>query len=734
MNITVRPGQKILLVLLSFILFSGFVAGMPVYAEELSPTQPSSAEGIPASDTRGIREVFYDDRTFLGNSSIQDSYFEIGQGLTAGAGSYLDLYFAHSPTLQPDASTVTLLMDDKPLDSVTLNESNVKETHWRIDLSALGLGPGYHKLTVNAKLTGSDLFCQDPYDPSTWMIVYQKSRIALKLVPNGELLSLSAYPAPFVERGEADPLRTVLIVPDGPTQEEFGAAARLSQFFAAQGSSRTLELPIFTETEITEDRLKGNHLIWLGAADRWKGPGVKALAAAAQSAAEAGAVPASGFISIAASPWEAARTVLALSGNGQELMNAVQILTNEPLYRQLQGKYEAISARLRTVRTEQPAVGQPYEITLRGLGYDNLSLQNALQGSISFQYPIPGGWDLPAGAKLNLAFTHSQSIVFNKSVATVRLNGTPVASVNLTAKTAEGGVLEVPLPPEVIGTNRTLSIEIAFQFINPAATDAMERQFGCSETVLGDWAKIDASSSISFTPAARHQAYLQFLPFPFVVDNAWNAVTMVMKRPDTRHLQLAMTLIGLMGAGNPETGDLKWLTPDAQGWTEQLVDRNAIYIGTTAEMPDELRSYTGSYVLFQPDSIVSQSPEVELLSALQSQSAAMQLTVSPFAGEHRRLLMVTATSEERLNAWNKALTGNESRSKLNGRFVAMDRQDSIYAFAGTQDLQGPYLEQPDNQKNHWSTFQASLPMFTIALVSLLLLAFLALWFNRQKRD
>lgn len=683
---------------------------------------------VMSASSDGVREVFFDDRTFHGDSARQDSYFEIGRGLSAGSGSYLELYYAHSETLLPDASSLTVMVDDVPVDSVALNADNVKETHWRIDLSALNLGAGYHKLTFNAKLKSSELICEDLQNPSSWMVIYKKSKVSLHLSSVGETADFAIYPAPFIERGAANPLKAFIIVPNDMQQDEFATAARLSQFFSAQSSAGSLALPIYYEKDISEAQLKAHHTIWIGGPDRWQGPGRTAYGSTESAGGD------SGSIAVIPSPWNAAQAALLLDGSGDTLIHAAQILTEESLYRQLQGRRISVSAELAPTPATNVAAGKPFSVTLRELGYDNLSLQNAAQGSITFNYSLPNGWDIQDDATLHLKFTHSESIVFNKSVATVRLNGVPVASAKLTAITASDGLLEVPLDPSVIGTSRTLSIEIAFEFVNPAASDKLEREVGCAETTIGDWAKVDTASSISFTPVARSFAYLQSLPFPFVTDQSWNMTTFIVGHPDTSHLQLAMTLIGLIGAGGAETRDLRWISAQDANWSAQAEDRNIVYVGTTTEMPTEFRSFSGSYVKFSQETIDSQSDAVELLDPLRQNSAVMQLTDSPLGGTDRRLLLLTATSDERLSALRGILTNNENRSKLSGRLAAIDNKGDIYSFASTQDPAVPYSSETVTPKARWSDLQGSTPLFAVLLAVVLTLAFVALWMNRQRKD
>ncbi|MFD2331283.1 cellulose biosynthesis cyclic di-GMP-binding regulatory protein BcsB [Cohnella sp. GCM10020058] len=706
-----------------------------------SPPSAAAAETVAAvQGNDGVRILFNDDRTFKGNSASQDAYFEVGQGLVSAAGSYIDLFISHSNTLLSELSSLTVLVDDVPVDSIQLTTENANRTEWRVGLPDANLKAGYHKITLAAKLRSNNLICEDPDNPSSWLVVMSSSRIKLKLVPNGEPANLGNYPGPFVARGEADPIKAVLIVPDTPSKAEFAAAARLSQYLAAQTSSGRLLVPIFTESDAGEDLLASNNAIWIGGESRWKGAGVKLMTEGADAVARSSAQDSVGtdFISLTPSSWNPVLLQLVVSGSGDSLIRAADILTHSALYRQLQGTSMPIPSTVEDSLQQAPETGNPYEVSLADIGYNNLTVQNTAQGSVTVVYPIPGGWDLTDGATLRLKFTHSEAIAFHHSKATIRLNGTPVYSVELTKDTAKNGFLEVPLNPSVIGTSRSLAIEIAFQFAERADgtnSTSTSSVVSCGTSgPLGSWARIDPASTISYTPATRHTAYLQSLPFPYVVGGAWQPTTFVLERADTASLQLAMTLIGALGTGNPDTQNIDLVTTDVADWADQLQDRHVVYIGTTASMPIKLRDYAGSYAKFEETVVTAKSGAVQLLPAIQRDAAYMQLTTSPLGIDtDRRLLVLTATSTKRLSLLSTALVGDAEGDGLSGRFVAIDSQGKLYAFPDTQDAEASYEIKPSKQ-SRWSVSGVSVPMFGLAFVAIMVLAFLALWFNRRKQD
>ena len=122
--------------------------------------------------------VFSDDQVITGVKNRMDSYFEIGKNKKTGTGSYLNLTFSHSPILVEDASFLTILMDDLPISSVPLDETNVEKTTIKVDLSHISLEPGFHKFSFQIQMTATRLVCEDPDNPANWMVIYGDSQPA----------------------------------------------------------------------------------------------------------------------------------------------------------------------------------------------------------------------------------------------------------------------------------------------------------------------------------------------------------------------------------------------------------------------------------------------------------------------------------------------------------------------------------------------------------------------------
>ncbi len=680
-------------------------------------------------------DLFFDDIVLRGSEAYQDSYFEIGKGLEMSSDSYLDLYISHSPNLIPEYSAVNILVDDLPIESIQLTADNAKETNLRIPINELQLTQGFHKITFRANMKVAIGICEDPQSSSAWMVLYQKSKIALNLNKSYKDADLSWYPTPYIARGTSQPLQALIVVPDQLGQAEFIAATNLSQYFTTQTPGAQLNIPIYTESDLTDALLRNHNLIWIGQPDRWHGAGRTAVEAYRQSAPSSDAQ--SGFLGTAISPWNENNDLLFLAGNDDQLMNGATILTTESLYRQLKGSSVPLPNTLPPPEiSEQAETGKPYTVTLEKLGYNNLVISEIRKGTMEINYSLPGNWDLENGAKLNLVYSHSQAVLFHSSVMTVSLNGVPVKSASMTKQTADKAELAIDLPPTVIGNNRSLNIKVGLEFSNPPADlENIENDtLICADPLLGDWAVIDKTTSITFTPVERQSYYIQSLPYPFITNGQWDRTAFLFDDTGTERLNAAMTLIGRMGTAIlPSISDLQLFRTSDPDLPGKLKDFHIIYVGTHSRLPDAFNGYGHSYVRFDASTMLSRSSEVELLEPLKRDSAVMQLTRSPF-DDNRSLLLLSAATPKLLGSVAQAMANPEESGLLSSRISVIDSLGKVYPFPATEDPFEPAEASVQSSAMQWGNWSTDRIVFTIAFIFVILAIGILYGVNRRRKS
>lgn len=708
----IRLGLSLMIViLLSSSLYLSAVHGET--AKDLSLN--NDAEDFPVS---------LNDLALQGNNARQDVYFELSKGRKVTAGSLVNLLFTHSQLLL-DNTSLTVLMDDIPFESIRLGATNQQNGSISLDISNSLHTSGLHKLSFVAHMNLTNSVCPDPNNVANWIIIKKLSHIHLNLIRSFENINLTLYPSPFFEKGSLRPLRSIFVVPDEITQDEFRSASKLVQYFSNQATASLLNIPIYAESDVTDQLLHDNNAIWIGQKDRWKQHGQAIVQTLLQQSNESSFK--SGFIGVVPALQNNTLSTLLITGNPEELANAAVILTESTLYSQLLGNFSPIPATMQAEKLKElPKVGEDYEITFEGLGYGNTAVQEVTKGSTHIYYTLPGNWDIENGAKLHLKFSHSESVAQNKSIIAVKLNGVPLTSQHLNKTKGEGDSLDVLLKNQLIGVNRTLDIEVSFEFNNDNNTNSLS----CSnEDVLGNWGVIDKSSTLTFTAAERKSFDLQSFPFPFLINGIWQDTTFVLPaKPTPSELNVALTLAGILGKNAQGQGDLNAINTSDSKLKEKLQNRHIIYVGTAAGMPQFMNGFNDSWVQFTGERVISRVNNVELLNELQTNSAIIQLSKSPL-NENRSLLMVTAASANRLSSISNALSSTLAFSEISGKLTVIDSVNQIHAFEAI-------VEPVDYNKvindSYVGKIEISKTIFTIVFVVLLLLMTAAIWLMRKR--
>lgn len=644
----------------------------------------SAARAADPGDDATVREnlpLFFDDRVLRGENAREDAYFQIAAGRQLTEGSYIELNFEHSPTVLHDGSSLTVLMDDVPLDSIPLNADSVKGQSWRIDVSKLNLQPGFHKVSLWAYMPMQTYACANPLNSSQWLTIKKDSGLRLQLAKLPlERTDLSLYPLPFFEKGAQRPLPSVIVVPDGIDPAEFASTARLVQFFAKEAGSIRPDFPVYPESEVTDALLSERHSIWIGLAGRWKDKGAQLLGALEKPAAADS--ESQGYIAAGESPWNAAYRALAVSGNPSELARAVSILTDAALYSQLNGNAFSIPAELRTVRTSGGIVfGEPQTMTFEMLGHNDMVMEHIQESRSGISFPLPVNGELAEAAKLRLLFRHSQSIEFGQSSLTVKINGIPAASQRLSRLSSTAGVLEADVPSSWIGQRRSLDIEIIFQMNHRGNEDEEEGIDSClGNNLLGHWAVVDKASSLTVTLTDRRDYTLQLLPGPFLNGDRWNRTAVVLpERTGHTELSTAMALIGHMAGNATDNAELSAVSATDPELADKIKDRHIVYIGTAQQLPAFMRDFPDAPLRFEENRAVSRTDYAEVLPILQSGTAVMQISPSPL-NRDKSLLVLAATSDSSRGSLLGVLSDPEESGRLAGKFSVVDPLGKVHAF------------------------------------------------------
>ncbi|UHA74406.1 cellulose biosynthesis cyclic di-GMP-binding regulatory protein BcsB [Paenibacillus sp. 481] len=699
------------------IMFSSF--HVPLAHAEESPTLPSQVRGTEPFT------LFPQDVVIRGLTHRQDYYFDVNSNRGVSPRSYAELQVSHSSTLLSRRSTMTVMLDDVPLETRRLDPSNANRTTWRIDFAGAAVKSGFHKLSIVTQLSSTDDWCVDETNVGNWAVLHKESVLVLDWTKREGPTDLSWYPSPFFEKGTLKPWKTLFVLPDKPSETELKTLVELAAFFGKQQPGGKLAFNAATASELTDERLQGINVIMIGSNKGWKING-KQFYAQTEVGRTSGA---GGAIRLYTSPWDDNKVVLTVQGTDDELKKAALALTEAKVHRQFVGTKQDIKT---LVLPEQAAAQKSNDkravLTLEQLGYNDMTVEGPQSGSAVFTFTVPPALNITSDAVLKLRYRHSQALKFSQSLMMVKVNGSPVSSRYLSAETSQGATLEVPIPNGQLA-NRIINVEVTFQFISTKE--------GCTQRVqTGQWAVVDKGSSLTLPVRPNQSVALDYLPYPFVNNGLWQPTVVLL--PDSlneRTLTLLATWGGSIGK-HAQTAIHDWqYIAASKAKDDAIKDKHIVALGTGAQLASVERLWSKAPIWPGPAELQVRDPNaVPLLPDTREKGAMAALARSPLNDE-RYVLVMSGAQEAALQRLTRWLTEPAApNAKTQGQAIVIDRLNRVHNFAAAEQAQQPpsdaaNLLQPQTQPV-WMRF-VWICVFAVILVAVGVL----LWRNRkQKHD
>ncbi len=371
------------------------------------------------------------------------------------------------------------------------------------------------------------------------------------------------------------------------------------------------------------------------------------------------------------SPWNPARAVLLVTGlDDRGVLKAALALSDAPKMPGPIGDATAISA----IRFPSLRAGHPFSttLTLADLGYADRTVVGAHGHEIEYRFELPLGAVLTEQAALHLRFRHTRLISADKSSVTVELNKRPLESAPLTAETADGTELTVPLPPSIArsGQRNRLLIKVQLEPLDP-----------CVDPSAGYfWFTVAADSYLELpyrSVNVKSLWNLDFYPFPFGHHPNLQQVAFVLPRSPT---DFEVEIMARLAADLGDAADGRPLFPAVilgrpQDATE-LAGRHIILIGRPTRNPllHEINGRLPQPFIPGSDQIEQVLDQVVLRLPPGLDLGYLQLIPSPW-DEERALLAVTGTTDEGMNWAARVLTTPQLAWQLKGNLALVrDRE------------------------------------------------------------
>ncbi len=697
----------------------------------------------------GYMHRFANDPIMLtGVDRSYDAYYNVPKA-ELGSNHYLELDLSYSDLLLPSQSTLTVLVDNKPLQSVFLTKEEAKQRKVTIALGADEVKPGFHKLTFAKHGVISDDFCEDPDNPANWLQIARSSFVYIDSKPTYTMADpLKEFPHPFIEPGTTDEVYGVIVVPDDPSSGLLSSALELASRLSSLTAAKK-PVPMMTESEWAKADGKPAHVIALGSIGAWTGP-VKKIVEENGVRAENEEL-ALDYMSLEEAGKNGSKQMLLLSAAKDEaIAEKLRVLTNPKLAEQLTGSHLVIR--------QTPAVAdegnEPKKLTLASFGSEHLLLNETKPESGKLNVNVPPYWKLTGESSLELKLKVSPLLMadiaeqterrsekrtketgagrFGKYGLTVTVNGIPkTVSLQELAKTKAQGdtyTVNIPLTSVLQDKDSSGALEIVFT-ANIGRTEGP-----CTpDTNNGRWIFVDKASTFNVPHELSNDSSFQHWPAPFVSDQGTDRTAILVPQQvnGTFLSQLSRLAGDLTSASDANRRIAVFREPLADDAVKQLKDYHVIVPGDLGQFPSlqKLRDK----LLLPTDNDRLQLGKYNAINETTEYAAWIQPSVW---NENRMMTVfqkVSVGGGEQGSFVHPNLLQYLKNTKKPGQVVIMNKAKAVFTVASPSDSKTPQ----DGKAVIPQGKAPGIPVWLMVLIPVLLAALLVVFIRvrrKEKRD
>jgi hypothetical protein len=326
--------------------------------QEVEPTPIS----IPQPVDQTLADLGYTGSVFTNRGvNAAYNYFSIPLGFTVTSDAYFELVYSHSALLNYDRSTIVVLLNDRPIGSVRLDDTSASRSinRVKIDIPPSAVISGNNSLVLRADLVPIDN-CTPPGVQGLWLRIWPESTLHLPLeemlvIDPVSDVNLAAFPAPFANDTTLG--NTAFLLPRN-NLDAWREAARIAGFLGYRASGPLTTLSVFYGDGFPETERSRFNLLAVGRPselpvigeinDALPGPFSKGSDIAIETNFQVTyQIPSDlpiGYVEVIPSPWNSEKVVFAALGNSaQGVKWAASSLIDPDISWQLAGNFAAVT-------------------------------------------------------------------------------------------------------------------------------------------------------------------------------------------------------------------------------------------------------------------------------------------------------------------------------------------------------------------------------------------------------
>ncbi|MEA5023255.1 hypothetical protein SDC9_11144 [bioreactor metagenome] len=615
--------------------------------------QPSTEQLQPEKNYR--LPFISTDQTLNMPKNAVSYWFFMPKGGTITEQSSLNIHFTFSSTLLDTRSNLTIYVNGTALETkgiYTLQKEG--QGWWSIKLPIDKIrqnDTNEIKFTSNQRSFEGD--CADIDNPDNWVILHSDSYLNITLKDDYTAELSGFYPVYYEGLSNQNLLATDFILPKEDREESLTALLKLSSSIgAAYAGRQMLDFQVYEEMAHGSDQVNEisvRNKIYLGPFSAWRDN--QSLQALSQNMNED-----EGYLAITG-PTESTPYYTTIIGgkDATGFEKAVNFITNRTLLEQANQSSLILKSQIQSFKSAFTA-NQEGVYSFSDFGYPTINLAGAFHQRAYLNFIQPQEIRSSKGSYINLKFSHSQALVSDRSVITVTLNGTPVASTKLTAANTEEGTLKINIPEKYL---KSPLLEVGIECYNYLGAVDCSKDYSDSA-----WTVIDADSQIVFFPGdVMLQPTLKMFPYLYSGQNGEPAkVALGMPEQfDADSLEAAALLAARLGQNTGRVYD--WNLLEQYAPTSEQKKMDLIFLGSYQEidLPEEIK--TTLAVAPTENNQLRIQDDVNVITETLQNKVLIQVIRSPW-DPTRRVYVIMYNNQEDLTVLKQALSNKEILQKM----------------------------------------------------------------------
>lgn len=595
-------------------------------------------------------EKFKSDSYLKGNSSRMETTFSVGEWLVNEV--ELTLIYSASQFVDNTKSSFTVSINGVRCVSEAQPTTYGERSQIKLTLPTSELKLGINTLSIEADiLTVGDAPGSVGSIESGWFNIFEDSTIAIAYEPLNEVVNIKEFYKKFISMESLDFKKSAIMTAENATNEELKDAMYAMSGISKNTTLYSENIGFSTAKNLSETSAYDNIVYvsnYVNLPSDFKGM----LSDWQKSQAEKSAVMT--LVKV-----ENQNFLIITGSNELALENAARMLGNSDMMSQM-----AYAERSVVDNEIYELESVPFE-QYRILSKTGSILQGEGTQSVNYYIEFPYNRSITDKSQLYLTFRYADNLDFERSLMSVYLNETPVASKRLSQGSAARDEVTFYIPTDIaVSGNFVLRVEFDLRTNGTGGA--------------APWAFVSPESTLKINSVSQPFIVFENYPSPFIKDETFNDVLVVLpENPTEGDYKVLAQTFNLFGQFMESVSGEMNVVRDNEVF--DITNKNVITIGVQNSNKYTQSLNKSMFFKFSEDGKTLLSNEKMMIDSTFSQNVGtVQLLESPSSKDYAILVMSGTSEKGFLKAASYLKTSDYSWKVFGDGFVT--DMDKIYNF------------------------------------------------------